>query len=351
MERTGGVLEVQARGGPVRSRLQRAAETDLSVCMVKSCCKREGRAGVKHLVFLPTHKRIDGGLLKAVLGKAVFGAAAAGFALVASAAMTGAVAEPGAHAALLAQHNPFSTLVGERRRRPDEPGPHGGVERYVLASDERMFLFEDEGAAARIRFLCGADDKRLECAIDPGVDATEIYLLEATRAPRGDVVYRNASGDVLLRIASYGGATVYWPGDPEGRAASKSFGDNPRLELVYTDFESAQRRARMASAMLSAKTGAPIIFDLGAPAVEEGANTAVLADAVVTVAKGLSLVSRDPTGAQVVASRINRVLFAPAAGPGVSLRGSTLHIGYQPVAGLEGRPSSAAVARYLEENL
>ena len=305
---------------------------------------------MKHLIFLPKHKRMNVGLLKAAAG------AAAGFAVVASAAMTAAAAEPDPHAPapnapVLAQHNPFSTLVGERRRRPGEPGPHGGVERYVLASDERMFLFEDGGAEARIRFLCGAEDERLECAIDPGVDATEIYLLEATRAPRGDVVYRNASGDVLLRIASYGGATVYWPGDPEGRAASKSFGDNPRLELIYTDFATAQRRAQMASAMLSARTGAPIIFDLGAAPIEEGANAEVLADAVVTVAKGLSLVSRDPTGAQVVASRIKRVMFAPAAGPGVSLRGSTLHIGYQPVAGLEGRPASAAVARYLEENL
>lgn len=309
---------------------------------------------MKHLVFLPKDKQPGcKNLLKTATGLAaaglVFGLAffAAGASLSAAAA-----AGPAARSVvLLAQHNPFSSLVGDRRRRPGEPGAHSGVQRYVLASDERMFLFADDGATARIQFLCGPGDDRVDCAIDPGVNAAEIYLLEATRAPRGDVVYRNADGDVLLRIASYGGATVFWPGDPEGRAASKSFGDNPRLDLIYTDFAAAERRSRMATAMLSAKTGAPIVFDLGAGQTEEGANEAVLADAVVTVVKGLTLVSRDPTGARVIASRVKRVLFAPAPGPGVSLRGSTLHVGYQPVAGLEGRPSSAAVARYLEENL
>lgn len=301
------------------------------------------------MVFLPKHKQpVGAGLLKAAITFA-----AAGMALAASASLSAAAATD-LHApasALIAQHNPFSTLVGERRRRPGEPGPHSGVERYVLASDERMFLFEDGGDTARIQFLCGPGEERVECVIDPGVNAAEIYVLEATRAPRGDVVYRNLNGDVLLRIASYGGATVFWPGDPEGRAASKTFADNPGLELVYTDFSTAERRAQMATAMLSARTGAPIIFDLGEGQPEEGANEAVLADTVVTVAKGLSLVASDPTGARVIASRIKRVLFAPADGAGVSLRGSTLHIGYQPDGGVEGRPCSTVVATYLEENL
>jgi len=248
---------------------------------------------------------------------------------------------------LMAQNNPFSTLVG-RPRRSEEPK---GVERYVLASDERIFLFENGGATARIQFLCGDNDERIECAIDPQAPAAEIYPLEATRAPRGDVVYRNASGEVLLRIASYGGATVFWPGEPRGRAASRSFGETPRLDLLFTEYETARRRARTASAMISAKTGGTIRFDLGPPPAAEGADAAVLSDAVVMAAKGLNLVSRDPTGATVIASRIDRVSFAPAARPGVALDGATLQIGYRPGAGLDGRPSSAAVARYLEENL
>lgn len=286
--------------------------------------------------------------------KAVAGFAAA--ILVSAAVLSfGGAAAAGSGLAIqsdvLLQHNPFSTLVGERRKRSNESAAHSPVERYVLASDERAFLFEDRGATARVQFLCGEGDDRFDCAIDPDASASEIYLLEATRAPRGDVVYRNANGEALLRIASYGGATVFWPGDPQGRAASKSFGDNPVLELLYTDYDTAQRRAQSATAMLSARTGAPIIFDLGAPPSEEGANATVLADAVVTVAKGLSIVSRDPTGARVIASRIDRVLFTPGPGPSVVLRGKILDIGYQSNVGIEGRPSSTGVATYLEENL
>lgn len=287
--------------------------------------------------------------------KTAIGLAAAGFVFSTVLSLGGAAAAANNSAVqyyVSAQDNPFTTLVGKRRDRRDNSQQRSAVERYVLASDERAFLFEDRGASARIQFLCGeTESDRFDCAIDPIIGASEIYLLEPTRAPRGDVVYRNANGEALLRIASYGGATVFWPDDPSGRAASKSFGENPVLELLYTDYETAQRRAQSATAMLSAKTGAPIIFDLGPPPSEEGANSTVLADAVVTAAKGLSMVSRDPTGARVVASRVERVEFDPAAGSDLELRGKTLVIGYQPGAGIEGRPSSAVVAAYLEENL
>lgn len=310
-------------------------------------------AGVKQLVSLSFHKRP----IHAVQRTTLIGFAAACL-ISATALGFGGPAAAASGLALQAdvqsnglQHNPFSTLVGERRKRRDPQQANGPVERYVLASDERTFLFEDRGATARIQFLCGEGDDRFDCVIDPDIGASEIYLLEATRAPRGDVVYRNANGEALLRIASYGGATVFWPGDPQGRAASKSFGDNPVLELLYTDHETAQRRAQSATAMLSARTGAPIIFDLGAQPSEEGASATVLADAVVTAAKGLSIVSRDPTGARVIGSRIERVVFTPGASSSVALRGKTLDIGYMPNAGIEGRPSSTGVARYLEENL
>lgn len=293
---------------------------------------------------MPRRKNLAPTLLR---GSACGAAAALGAMIFAVGAASAQAVSPATSFVAAAQNNPFSTLVG----RPRSGEAPAGVQRYVLASDERAFLFENGGAAARIQFLCGVGDQRVECAIDPDAQAAEIYDLEATRAPRGDVVYRNANGDVLLRIASYGGATVFWPGDPRGRAASRSFGETPRLELVFTGFETAERRAAAAGAMLSAKTGAAIRFDLGeAPAVE-GANVAVLADAVVMAAKGLNIVSRDPTGARVIASRIRRVSFAPAAAPGLALDGATLEIRYRPGAGFDGRLSSAAVARYLEENL
>ena len=247
--------------------------------------------------------------------------------------------------------NPFSALVGKRSDRASDYGPARAVERYVLASDDRSFLFEEHGASARVRFLCSSEDPRLDCVLDAAGPAPEIHLLSATRGPRGDVIYKTAEGETLLRIAAYGGATVFWPGEHQGVAASKSFGDDRPLTLVYEDYDAALRRAQGASAQLSAIIGSPIFFDVSAGRRATGDNAAVLSDAVLTAAKGLAMVADDAIGARVIAERIRRVAFLPGAAPGVALNGSVLEVLYVPNQDLSGRPSSAKVARYLEETL
>ncbi|GJL93956.1 MAG: DUF4908 domain-containing protein [Hyphococcus sp.] len=262
--------------------------------------------------------------------------------------------------------DPFSALVGKRVERRSTRRASHDVQRYVLASDDRAFLFEERTNGALIKFLCGADDPRLDCSIDPESTAAEIYQLLPTRGPRGDVIYKNAEGDTLLRIASYGGATVFWPGEGRGYGASKSFGDDASLGLPLMSRETAERRARAATALISALTGAPIIFEVapvaGPPSMAKAQTTAhstthstalapVLADAVVRTAAGLQMVANDPTGARIIANRIQRVLFQEAAVSNVDLAEGVLTIQYVPEMDIEGRPSSRAVARYLEETL
>ena len=250
--------------------------------------------------------------------------------------------------------DPFSALVGKRVERRSTRRASRDVQRYVLASDDRAFLFEERSNGALIKFLCGEDDPRLDCSIDPESTAAEIYRLLPTRGPRGDVIYKNAEGDTLLRIASYGGATVFWPGEGRGYGASKSFGDDASLGLPLIDRDTAERRARAATALISALTGEPITFEV-APAVSTKLQTAkqapVLADAVVRTAAGLQMVANDPTGARIIANRIQRVLFQEAAASNVDLAEGVLTIQYVPEMDIEGRPSSRAVARYLEETL
>jgi len=261
-------------------------------------------------------------------------------------------ASPSARIKLAQQSdNPFSALVGKRRERVSESGSARGVERYVLTSDDRIFLFEERGASARVRFLCSPDDPRLDCQLDGGDAAPEIHLLSATRAPRGDIIYKTEEGETLLRIAAYGGATVFWPGETYGIAASKSFGDDRPLSLIFEDYEAARRRAQSASVHVGAMIGAPLFFDVGAGRRAVGANAAVLSDAVLMAAKGIGTVADDPIGARAVADRIKRVAFLPGAAPGVALNGAVLEIVYVPNQDVNGRPASAAVAHYLEETL
>jgi hypothetical protein len=246
--------------------------------------------------------------------------------------------------------NPFSALVGERRERPAER-QGAPVERYVLASDDRALLIQARTRTARVKFLCGPEDPRLDCTLDPEAPAAEIYLLTVTRGPRGDSIFKNADGEPLLRIASYGGATVFWPGEGQGNAASKSFGDDRGVELARTDLETAERRAKSATAVISALAGAPITFDIVSAPPGENADAAVLADAVVRAAIGIKKVADDPTGARALAERVKRVVFDVGSAPGVSFDGAALLVTYVPDQDIAGRPSSRVVERFLEESL
>ena len=261
-------------------------------------------------------------------------------------------ASKAARVALLEQSsNPFSSLVGEPRRKRSGQRLNGKIERYVLAADDRSFLFEDLVGEARIKFLCHPGDTRVECVIDPFGPAEEIYSVAPNRAPRGDTIYKNTEGETLLRIASYGGATVYWPGENEGAAASKSFGETKSLTLPYADYETAMLRAQNATAMISAVTGAPIVFDIGKRPADEDETGAVLADAVVLATKAIKRVAADPTGARILSNRISVVRFSRGAAAAYVLDGDTLTITYSPKQGLNGRPTSSAIRNYLESVL
>lgn len=248
--------------------------------------------------------------------------------------------------------NPFSALVGKRSRetRPENQKA-GAVERYVLTSDARVFLFEERGAYARVQFLCSPEDARIDCVLGSSGPSPEIHLLTATRGPRGDVIYKSDEGETMLRIAAYGGATVFWPGETQGVAASKSFGDDQELTLAPQTYDEAVRRAQGASAQVSAIVGSNVYFDVAAGRRDADPNAAVLADAVLTAAKGMAAVAGDPIGASVIADRVKRVAFLPGGAPGVALNGSVLEVLYVPNLDIRGRPSSARVAHYLEETL
>ncbi len=251
-----------------------------------------------------------------------------------------------------ATSNPFSALVGKRRERRSQQRTRGaGVERYVLASDDRAFLFENDGEGARVTFLCGEGDPRLDCQLDDQGPAPEIYMLQPTRGPRGDMIYKNIEGETFLRIASYGGATVFWPGEGRGFAASKSFGDDRSLRLPQSDFAVASRRAQAATAVISALAGAPIIFDIGTAPSEGATDATVLADAIVRVANGVQDVANDPTGARIIANRIKKVSFIGGEAPSVALNSGVMEIRYVPFSDISGRPSTATIVRFLEETL
>jgi len=247
--------------------------------------------------------------------------------------------------------DPFSALVGKRKPAAERAAEQAAVERFVIATDDRVFLFQSNGGAGRLKFLCGDGDKRLSCVIDSVNPAEEIHALTASRVSRGDVAWRNSEGETLLRIAAYGGVTVQWPGETRTHAASKSFGEDPPLILDFATLETAHSRAQTATALISAKVGAPIVFDIGDPGPDSAGGASVLADAVVRAADGVSRVAEDPTGARVIAARIRQIRFRPMPRSALGIDKGALTIDYNPSGDIEGRPSSSRIARFLEESL
>lgn len=273
-----------------------------------------------------------------------------------------ALAQTGAMAPIaVASADPFTALVGKG-------GGRGGarrnraVQRYVVAADGRAFLVEGRVGEARLKFLCGESDPRLDCKIDPDAFAEEVFIATGVRGPRGDVIYKDESGAILLRLMSYGGATVFWPGAGGGEAASKSFGDDAALSLPRANHQDAVRRAARATARISALTGEAVVFDAAAPIPAPGAapagpdnlienDASVLSDAIVRVAAGMTRVAQDPTGARILGSRVNLVRFTIGSPPRLSLNGARLDVVYDPASDAAGRPSSRAVAKFLEDSL
>ncbi len=247
--------------------------------------------------------------------------------------------------------DPFSALVGKRQSETARPIADGVVERFVITTDDRVFLFQGGAREGRLRFLCGDRDSRMDCVIDEATPAEEIHLLTPTRAPRGDTIWRDHSGEALLRVAAYGGATVFWPGDPRGQAASKSFGEDPALTLDFATIDTARLRAQRATALISAQVGKPILFDVGAPVLDAAGGASVLADAVARAAKGVGRVANDPTGARIIGDRVRRVAFQAGTPPSVTFAAGVLSVRYDPAADAAGRPSSSEIAAVLEDSL
>lgn len=300
-----------------------------------------------------------------------------------------------AHAA--GAQDPFSALV----ERPRTASRGIGVERFVTAADGRVFLFERFGPNGRARFLCADADPRLSCQLDDDLPSEEIVVLRATRAPRGDTLYKDENGRAVLRMTPYGNATVYWPGENTGSAATKTFNADPSLRLSPATADVALARAQKATALVSAKIGAPVLFEASpitledrtvradpdgvrraaitaaepAPALAfapqtaftarslpgDGENLAgrrsierdasVLADAVARVAEALDHVARDKAGRLALSQQIRAVRFDVGRAPDVRLQDGTLFVVVDEEAGVEGRLSSAAIISYLEENL
>ncbi len=267
------------------------------------------------------------------------------------------------HAQTPQEEDPFRALLTQRGPAAVKLNTRT-PQLFETTEGDETFVFQTDGRTALIRFHCDDTDADLtECALLGGLRGEEIYALTATRSPRGDVIYKDVDNEAVLRVTTNGGATLFSPSETTqapvsnnnilvplgGKAVLPVPNTTPSLIAPALTYDEADARMGLASDIFETKIGVYIPFVGSGP--QGRTNHAVLADAVLTAAKGIDYVIRDPLGADALAKGIQMVRFVPGEKSDLSYEKRVLTITYARDKGIAGRPSSAAVARYLESTL
>eukprot|EP01037_Dinobryon_pediforme_P009281 gene9281-9361_t len=180
-------------------------------------------------------------------------------------------------------------------------------------------------------------------------DNPEVWALTPVAGPRGDVIYKDDTGETVLRSTRLGGLTLFTGDRPMGAPAAYS-GDGPSIRLspvananllFQTLVQSSLRASRAAQHL--------VVFEAHdlTPKDVTPTSSAVLADAAWITAEAFTrLAGRGVQGKSQVA-RFARVQFATGPEAQAQATGSIVLITINPDKGYSGRPSSARIITVL----
>ncbi|MGA0544746.1 DUF4908 domain-containing protein [Brevundimonas sp. VNH65] len=203
--------------------------------------------------------------------------------------------------------------------RPTRTLPPTG--RYVSEAGEG-FVFDRSGSRPLFRFE----------------SRNETWALRGTPAPRGDIVYRNDTGDQILRVTPDGGVTLYSVRNPAGSPASFR-GAAPALAPPMLGPIALADLMIRRSGQLSRALGRIVVVQLDGERDEALCVDALMVttDAVMRMAGSASLRRR--------LESLRSVTIVEGRSPGVTFERGDLRVTVRPGSGLTGRPSSAMVIR------
>ena len=180
-------------------------------------------------------------------------------------------------------------------------------------------------------------------------DNPEVWSLTPVAGPRGDVIYKDDTGEPILRSTRLGGLTLFTEDRPMGAPAAYS-GDGPSIRLspvananllFQTLVQSSLRASRAAQHL--------VVFEAHdlTPKDVTPVSSAVLSDAAWITAEAFTrLAGRGAQGKSLVA-RFARVQFATGPDAHAQASGSVVLITINPDKGYSGRPSSARIITVL----
>lgn len=203
---------------------------------------------------------------------------------------------------------------------PRTPPPVG---RYVAETGEG-FTLDRSGRNPLLRF-----DRR-----------DETWVLRATPAPRGDVIYRNDAGDQLLRVSPNGAITVFTSRAPGGSPAAYSGAASALSAPTLGPTRLWTLMARR-SEMISQALGRLVVINLTGERSES-----LCVEALITTTDAVIRIARSPGGAESL-NRLRGITIVEGSRSGVSYSNGQLVVTVDPDQGAAGRPSSERVIRTL----
>ncbi|HWA88486.1 MAG TPA: DUF4908 domain-containing protein [Rhizomicrobium sp.] len=202
--------------------------------------------------------------------------------------------------------------------------------------------------AGRITFTLDSygDKYLIRFAGDP-----EIYVLYADRVPLGGRALKYDSGAVVIRVAGWGGMTLYTDTAAGGVPAERT-GDTlpPSLGLIsLTDMQNA---AEDEAEHLAYSRRVHLNFTADWNALAGDAKLrAICFDAMENAARGIDRFLNFPKAHDAFVKRIDQVRMALGTKPLMFVTGKTLNITFNAQGGYAGRASSRGIARALGQLL
>ncbi|MBC7670606.1 MAG: DUF4908 domain-containing protein [Gemmatimonadaceae bacterium] len=223
-------------------------------------------------------------------------------------------------------HSLRDALFGSRGASDTRRAAPPAVARYVSETGSAFIL--DRGASQPLM--------KFE-------NSSEVWVLSAQPAPRGDTIYKNEMGEPVLRASKLGGMTLFTAERPAGDAAALTGKATSIQPPTVISVNLLFQRLLQASARASRAAQHRIAFETVDDATP--ATSVLVADTATVTAEAFEKMARN--GDRNLLARVVRVLLAEGRKPGVNLKGSDLIVTYAPDKGLSGRPSSKRIIKIV----
>jgi hypothetical protein len=170
----------------------------------------------------------------------------------------------------------------------------------------------------------------------------EVWALVPQMGPRGDTIYKNDLGEVVLRATRLGGITIFTEDQPGGEAAALAGPGNP-LKLAMMGPQALGERLLQASARASRAARRLIPFEAEATP----ASSALIADAASVTSEAVVRMSKR-SDARKLLDRIFKVRILEGRKAQAQLTQGVLDVTIAPPQGVAGRPSSDLIVHVAE---